>query len=72
MTKADSTNIETYLKGLKFPVQREEIVNLARKQGANEQICRQLSQLPNVHYRSMNEVNRDLSLGTGSGQAGRN
>ncbi|GCE31084.1 hypothetical protein KDA_65680 [Dictyobacter alpinus] len=72
MTKADSTNIDTYLKGVKFPAQREELVNHARKQGANEQVCRQLSQLPNVHYRSINEVNRDLAQGSNPGQSGRN
>lgn len=72
MSKAESMNIEQYMQGLKFPVQREEIVNYARKQGADEQMCRQLNQLPNLHYRTVNEVNRDWQQLWNESKASRN
>ncbi|GCE23453.1 DUF2795 domain-containing protein [Dictyobacter kobayashii] len=72
MAKAESVNIDQYLQGLKFPVQREELVNHARKQGADEQTCRQLNQLPNLHYRTINEVNRDWQQSWDDNKASRN
>ncbi|GHO82095.1 DUF2795 domain-containing protein [Dictyobacter formicarum] len=72
MPKEESMNIERYMQGLKFPVQRAEIVNCARKQGADEQICRQLNKLPNLHYRSVNEVNRDWQQICNESKASRN
>ncbi|GCF06902.1 DUF2795 domain-containing protein [Dictyobacter arantiisoli] len=69
MAKADSMNIESYLKDMKYPANREEIVKHAQQQGGDDQMCSMLRQLPNQHYRSVNEVSKALGNISGGNRA---
>ncbi|GCE30579.1 hypothetical protein KDA_60630 [Dictyobacter alpinus] len=66
MATAESMNLETHLKNMKFPAKREEVVNFARQQGASEQVCNALRQLPaQQQFNSVSEINKALNAESG-------
>ncbi|GCE22687.1 DUF2795 domain-containing protein [Dictyobacter kobayashii] len=65
MATAESLNIEKHLKNMHFPAKREEIVAHARQQGADEQVCNALRQLPaQQQFNSVSEVSKTLNSGS--------
>lgn len=48
--------MQQYLEGIEFPVTRDELVDYAQTNGANEDVIGQLEKLPDREYASMAEL----------------
>lgn len=68
MANVEATHIEGYLKDMKFPAQRDEIVAFAQRKGADDQIVSQMRRLPEQSFNSVNEIVRALNSNQGSNQ----
>jgi hypothetical protein len=62
MANADMMQLEGCLKGMKFPMTKDELMEQVQKQGIDEQMLKMMSQMPNHHFRSSQEVMRALSM----------
>lgn len=50
------TNISKNLKGIHFPASRKDLVERARKNGANEEVLRAIREMPDQSYSNMADV----------------
>ncbi len=48
--------MQQYLEGIEFPVTRDELVDYAQTNGANDDVVGQLEKLPDREYSSMAEL----------------
>lgn len=55
-TAPSPIEVRKYLHGLEYPAQREEIIDKAEEEGADEDILALLQQLPDKEYESPIEV----------------
>ncbi len=60
MAKIDMAQLESALRGIKYPVTRDELIRHLEQNGGDEQLRQAIRQLPNQHYRSINEVSKAL------------
>ncbi|MBD2383956.1 DUF2795 domain-containing protein [Cylindrospermum sp. FACHB-282] len=61
MAKTNPVEIQKHLKGVDYPADKEELINHARKQGADKEIISLLEQLPeDEEYESPTELNKAL------------
>ena len=58
---ASARTIAGYLGDLKFPVQKRQLLQHARRNGAGEDICTALEELPDGEYRSLERVTAELA-----------
>jgi hypothetical protein len=72
MAKANPVQLETILKNIQYPVNKDTLIEQAEQQGIDEQNCQTLRQLPNQHYRSAHEVIRALGSQQGNAQPNAN
>jgi hypothetical protein len=56
MAKVNPIQIQRYLKGLDYPVSKEQLVRHAEQSGADDQVLAALRQLPGNKFNSPNEV----------------
>lgn len=52
--------VQKYLKGVNYPVKKAQIVENARKQGADEEILSALKKLPDQEYNSPVAVSKAI------------
>jgi hypothetical protein len=62
MAKFDTTQLENALRGLKYPITRDELIAHVEEQGLDERLCAAIRQLPNHHFRSAGEVSKAIGL----------
>lgn len=55
-TAPSPIEVQKYLHGLEYPAQRQEIIDKAEEEGADEEILHLLQRLPNKDYESPIEV----------------
>ena len=55
-TAPSPIEVQKYLHGLEYPAQREEIIDKAEEEGADEDILALLQQLPDKEYESPVEL----------------
>ncbi len=53
--------VERYLRNVRYPARKKEIIEQARKEEASEEILALLRELRGENYRSRVEVNRELN-----------
>ena len=58
MAHANPIQIQKYLKGVDYPATREQLVENARKLGADENICASLEQLPDEDFQTPADVSQ--------------
>ncbi len=58
MPKIDSMQLENALKGIQYPVSKEQLIQHLIQHNANEQIRQAARQLPEQQFRSVNDVTR--------------
>jgi hypothetical protein len=67
MAKIDTMQLENALRGLVYPLTKDELIDQLGQQGLNEQVRMTIQQLPNHHFRSAGEVMKAIgSLSTNS------
>ncbi len=60
MAKIDTMQLENALRGLKYPVTKEELLAHAERHELDEQIRAAMNQLPNHHFRSAGEITKAI------------
>lgn len=58
MAHANPIHIQKYLKGVDYPANREQLIENAKKMGADESICASLEQLPDEDFQTPAEVSQ--------------
>lgn len=58
--KVSAAQIQVYLKGMGYPVSKQDIVNHAKSQGAPENVMSYLNRLPEREYHRPNEVEQEF------------
>lgn len=58
MAHANPIQIQKYLKGVDYPASREQLIDNAKKLGADENICASLEQLPDEDFQTPAEVSQ--------------
>lgn len=57
MAKINPIELQKHLKGLDYPASKDEIVQKANQQGADDEITQVLSQLPDREFKTPAEIN---------------
>lgn len=60
MARANPIQVQEYLSGMDYPADKEEIIDHARDQGADEDVMQTLQQLPEQDYRTAADVSRAI------------
>ena len=61
MTATNPVNVKKYLKGMDYPVNKDDLIKYVQEQGAEDDIIEFLEQLSdNEDYNSPKEVNQAL------------
>ncbi|MBD2255527.1 DUF2795 domain-containing protein [Nostoc parmelioides] len=61
MAKANPVQIQKHLKGVDYPASKQELIQHAQKQGAEQKIISLLEQLPeDEEYENPTDVNKAL------------
>jgi hypothetical protein len=58
--RASPIEIQKYLRGVDYPVQKDDLLATARAEGAHEAVLHTLAQLPDTRYISPIEVSRAI------------
>lgn len=58
--KVSAAQLQVYLKGINYPVGREEIIQTARRNDAPERVMNYLNQLPDRQYQYPTDVEREF------------
>lgn len=67
MAKIDIMQLENVLRGLKYPITKDELIEHVEQQGLDEQVRTAIHQLPNHHFRSAGEITKAIgALSTNS------
>jgi predicted outer membrane protein len=61
MPHANPIQIQKYLKGVDYPASKDQLLENARKLGADENICASLEQLPDDQFQTPAEVSQAFS-----------
>ncbi|MBL1263053.1 DUF2795 domain-containing protein [Candidatus Methylomicrobium oryzae] len=60
MARANPIQVQECLSGMDYPADKEEIINHAKDQGADEDVMQTLQQLPEQDYRTAADVSRAI------------
>jgi hypothetical protein len=60
MAKVNPIQVQKYLSGLDYPVQKDDLVKRAEEQGADDNVRSVLQQLPDKEYNSPNDVSQAI------------
>ena len=60
MAKANPIQVQKYLSGMDYPADRDEIIDHAKDQGADNDIVQILQQLPEQDYKTAADVSKAI------------
>jgi hypothetical protein len=58
MAKVNPIQLQKHLKGIDYPVNKKDLIQHAKKNGADQDICSILEQLPDEQYETPTDVNK--------------
>ncbi len=58
MARTSAADLAHGLKGAHFPISKEDLMELARKNGVPEEVCETMEDLPDEEYASVAEVEK--------------
>lgn len=67
MQHANPIQIQKYLKGVDYPANKKSLIESAKKNGADENICASLEQLPDQNFQTPADVSEAFQGPSGSG-----
>jgi hypothetical protein len=56
MAKVNPVQLQKHLKGMDYPASKQDLINHAKQQGADENVCSTLNQLPDQQYENPTDV----------------
>lgn len=60
MTKVNPIQLQKYLKGIDYPVDKESLIDCAKNEGADQDVLSTLEQLPEQEYETPTEVSKAI------------
>lgn len=61
MAKVNQIQLQKHLKGVDYPVSKQDLINHAEQQGADEDALSALKQIPDRQYDGPNAVSHEIS-----------
>lgn len=61
MAQANPIQIQKFLKGVDYPASKQDLVKHAEENGADDNVCSVLEQLPDQDYETPAEVSKAIS-----------
>lgn len=58
MTKVNPIQLQKFLKGMDYPAKKEDLLNHAKQQGADDNVLKTLEQLTEEEYKTPTEVSQ--------------
>lgn len=58
MAKVNPVQLQKHLKGMDYPASKEDLIQHAKKNGADQNVCSVLEQLPDEEYETPTDVNK--------------
>ncbi len=58
MAKVNPIQLQKYLKGMDYPAKKQDLLEHAKEQGADRDICSTLEQLPDEEYETPADVSK--------------
>lgn len=62
MAKPTPIEMEKYLKGVDYPASKEDLLESAKRNGAEQQICEVIQSLPDRCFEKPTDVTKALSV----------
>lgn len=60
MAKVNPIQAQKYLKGIDYPVTKEDLLEHAKREGADEELCRTLEQMPGEQFDTPADVSKAI------------
>lgn len=60
MDKVNPIQLQKHLKGINYPVSKEDLIDCAKQEGADEAVLSTLEQLPDQEYETPTEVSKAI------------
>ena len=60
--KASASNVQDILRGMKYPIRKEQVIEQARKQNVSNDIIEQIELIPDEDYKSADSLMRAIDL----------
>lgn len=60
MAKINPIQAQKYLKGVNYPVSKEDLVKHAQQQGGDKQLCDHLQKMPGDRYETPADVSKAI------------
>ena len=60
MAKVNPIQMQKYLKGMDYPAKKKDLIEHAKKAGADENICSTLEQLPDEEFETPAAVSKSV------------
>lgn len=61
MASSTPVQMEKYLKGMDYPASKQDLLECAKRNGADQQICDRIKDLPDQRYEKPTDVTKALS-----------
>jgi hypothetical protein len=58
MAKVNPIQLQKYLKGIDYPASKQDLLERAKQEGADENVCATLEQLPDEEYETPADVSK--------------
>ena len=58
--KVNPIQVQKYLKGVDYPVSKQDLVKRAQEEGADQNLVRTLEQIPGDQFRSPKEISQAI------------
>jgi hypothetical protein len=58
--KVNPIQVQKFLKGIDYPVSKQQIIQTAQREGADENVMQALQRLPEHEYNSPNDISEEL------------
>jgi hypothetical protein len=56
MAKVSAATLEKSIKGIRFPAQKQDLIQQARSNKADEQVIQEIENLPDMEFRTARDV----------------
>jgi Protein of unknown function (DUF2795) len=60
MAKVNPIQAQKYLKGIDYPVSKEDLLKHAKQEGADEELCKTLEQMPGKQFDTPADVSKAI------------
>lgn len=60
MANSSPIEVQKYLKGVDYPAKKEDLVEAAKKNGADQEICEMIEHLPNQEFEKPTDITKAM------------